>query len=375
MVNFGNDQDFIANYEELKSSYKMAELYHCTRKTVTAHARKIGYDYSKFKQVVKIADQPIEDVIKAYEELGSCAKVGERYGCSGTAVSKYLKDIGFEFNPNGKMAGISDDEFIAAYEELKSAQKVGELFGCSGTAVLQRAHKIGYDPNSNKEYKLSDTDKQIIIDSYFDSSSTELATKYNVSRGMITKLWHDAGLLNKECNNPKTNEKDLTGMTFGRWKVISKSNKRGASGSIYWLCRCQCGIEREVNGLSLRNGTSLSCGAHSNISKGNEKIKTILQEAGIPFEIEKKFDTCKDVNSLPFDFFVNGKYLIEYDGIQHFEDTIFDYEYTHKHDVVKNEWCKKNNILLIRIPYTRYDELSLQDLIPETSNFIEIMPT
>lgn len=75
---------------------------------------------------------------------------------------------------------------------------------------------------------------------------------------------------------------------------------------------------------------------------------------------------------MPFDFYVNNSYLIEYDGIQHYdENTIFDYEYTHKHDLIKSEWCKNNNITLIRIPYTHYDNLTIDDLIPETSNFIE----
>lgn len=104
------------------------------------------------------------------------------------------------------------------------------------------------------------------------------------------------------------------------------------SGIIYWHCRCDCGQERDISGLSLRNGTSLSCGAHSNISKGNEKIKKILQKTKIPFELEKKFDTCRDINPLPFDFYINNEYLVEYDGVQHFQKSIFDYEYTHRHD-------------------------------------------
>jgi hypothetical protein len=42
---------------------------------------------------------------------------------------------------------------------------------------------------------------------------------------------------------------------------------------------------------------------------------------------------------------------------------------------MKNQWCLDNNILLIRIPYTHYNDLCLEDLLPETSKFIEIMPT
>lgn len=52
---------------------------------------------------------------------------------------------------------------------------------------------------------------------------------------------------------------DLTGMTFGRWNVIRESGKDN-SGTIFWYCECLCGNFRDVNGTSLRNGSSKSCG-------------------------------------------------------------------------------------------------------------------
>ena len=111
---------------------------------------------------------------------------------------------------------------------------------------------------------------------------------------------------------------------------------------------------------------------HNNISRGNVKIAEILDEANIDYETEKIFDTCKDKKELPFEFFVNNQYLIEYDGEQHFnKDNIFDYEYTHKHDVIKSNWCKTNEIPLIRIPYYHYDLLNINDLLLETSEYIE----
>jgi hypothetical protein len=69
---------------------------------------------------------------------------------------------------------------------------------------------------------------------------------------------------------------------------------------------------------------------------------------------------------------VNDKYLIEYDGRQHFSDenTIFNYNETLKHDKIKNQWCKENNIPLIRIPYTHLKDLCIEDLKLETSKFI-----
>lgn len=188
---------------------------------------------------------------------------------------------------------------------------------------------------------------------------------------MITKIWYDNNLLGKEIGyNPFF--VDLTGQVFGKWTVISLSNKKASNGGLYWHCRCECGKERDVLGLSLRNHRSLSCGNHPNISKGNVKISELLDEAGIDYEIEKKFSSCKDKTYLPFDFYVNNKYLIEYDGEQHYDkNSLFNYEYTHNHDLIKSQWCKNNNIPLIRIPYTRYKDLCLEDLLLDTSNYIE----
>lgn len=62
--------------------------------------------------------------------------------------------------------------------------------------------------------------------------------------------------------------KDLTGQVFGYWTVIDSSNER-YQGSAKWLCRCKCGTTKLVNGSSLRNNTSTSCGC-----KQRESVRT-----------------------------------------------------------------------------------------------------
>ena len=266
----------------------------------------------------------------------------------------------------------SNEDFIENYKKLKSARKMGELYGCTKNPVLKHAKDIGFDVNSVQEYKLSEDDKKRIIALYNEKTSTELAEEYNVSRGMITKLWYDANLQGKTDIRKKTTEIDLTGQHFGKWTVMYKTEKRNAGGIIYWHCQCECGREKDVLGTSLRQGRSLSCGLHNNISRGNVKIAELLDEANINYEVEKTFKDCIDKKELPFDFYINNQYIIEYDGKQHFDKkTIFDYEYTHNHDLIKSKWCKDNNIPLIRIPYTEYDNLKLEDLLLETSKFIE----
>lgn len=52
---------------------------------------------------------------------------------------------------------------------------------------------------------------------------------------------------------------DLTGQRFGRWLVESYAGGRPQGGA-RWLCRCDCGSERAVDGVALRSGKSASCG-------------------------------------------------------------------------------------------------------------------
>lgn len=53
---------------------------------------------------------------------------------------------------------------------------------------------------------------------------------------------------------------DVVGQRFGRYLVIAKSDKRTKAMKQMVLCKCDCGIEREVVVGNLRSGLSTSCG-------------------------------------------------------------------------------------------------------------------
>jgi hypothetical protein len=56
------------------------------------------------------------------------------------------------------------------------------------------------------------------------------------------------------------NRRDLTGQRFGRWTALRATSRRTPSGGVYWICRCDCGAEREVAGINLLKKRSLCCG-------------------------------------------------------------------------------------------------------------------
>ena len=64
---------------------------------------------------------------------------------------------------------------------------------------------------------------------------------------------------------------DLTGMTFGMWKVLGRDMSR--KDKPYYFCRCQCGTERSVDKYSLKNGVSWHCGCQEDSVRSNAAKK------------------------------------------------------------------------------------------------------
>lgn len=55
---------------------------------------------------------------------------------------------------------------------------------------------------------------------------------------------------------------DLTGQRFGRLTVIEKVSQKTKCTNARWRCKCDCGKETTVLGITLRRGESRSCGCY-----------------------------------------------------------------------------------------------------------------
>lgn len=167
-------------------------------------------------------------------------------------------------------------------------------------------------------------------------------------------------------NRTHKNKEDLSGQQFNFLTVL-KIDHIDDRYRTYYQCKCKCGNITVVRSDHLKANKTISCGCYHK-SKGEEKIKKLLTQYKIPFEQQKVFIDCRDEKPLPFDFYVNNQYIIEYDGIQHFKsnggwNTKENVEKVKRHDQIKNNYCKKHNIPIIRIPYTLYDSLNINHLI------------
>lgn len=113
-------------------------------------------------------------------------------------------------------------------------------------------------------------------------------------------------------------------------------------------------FEQEAGSHIRKNGSGCP---YCKESKGELKIKTILEKNNIIFIRQKTFDDCKLIKKLPFDFYLpDYNTCVEYDGEQHFKSIpifggdkrLIKQQFT---DNTKNLYCKINNINLFRISY------------------------
>ena len=133
--------------------------------------------------------------------------------------------------------------------------------------------------------------------------------------------------------------------------------------------QCCCGNVFTTSLVNYKDhgvNTCFSCSCK--MSSGEKRIRDFLELNKINFIKEKRFEDCRDIKPLPFDFYLpESNLIIEFDGQQHFEETYYmDYETTKKHDVIKNQYREDNNIDILRTPY--WEGNNIEDIIATKLN-------
>lgn len=136
----------------------------------------------------------------------------------------------------------------------------------------------------------------------------------------------------------------------------------GKSAEIVWW-KCHICQTEWMASICHRTYSKSRCPKCANkITQGELIIAHILHKNNIKYQREKCFNGCKDKYYLRYDFYLpDYNVCIEYDGVQHYQPTVFNdideekaeqkLQYTQKHDDIKNNYCIENNIKLIRVPY------------------------
>jgi very-short-patch-repair endonuclease len=254
--------------------------------------------------------------------------------CScGNECKVYINNL---LNGSTKSCGCRSGEL--AWNTRGRTDLVGLIFGrLTVTEML-----YGYGDNKRTCCKcICECGKEIIVE------------MQNVLYGRTTSC----GCFEAESRYGRIHHKDITGQHFGHLTVIEKADYKSTNGGVVWKCVCDCGNVTYATYTELILGRKVTCGC-SKYSKMELLIHDLLIEYNIPHISQAKFNECKNIFPLPFDFYLyEYNTLIEYDGAQHTRPVDFfggeeQYQRRAHNDNIKNEYCKENGINLIRLSHT-----------------------
>lgn len=109
--------------------------------------------------------------------------------------------------------------------------------------------------------------------------------------------------------------------------------------------------------------TCLLCYLEDSMSHGEHMAKSIFKKYAIKFDPQKRFDDCRDVYTLPFDFYLpEYNLVVEIMGEQHEHPVeLFGgqegFEKRIVHDKFKRDYLKQNNIHILDIWYYEFDKM------------------
>jgi len=92
-------------------------------------------------------------------------------------------------------------------------------------------------------------------------------------------------------------------------------------------------------------------------SKSEILISNFLTKNGIKFQTQMRFEGCRNIKPLPFDFYLpNKNMLIEFDGEQHFVPLKHfggseAFKTIQENDSIKTNYSKERNLELLRLDY------------------------
>lgn len=141
-------------------------------------------------------------------------------------------------------------------------------------------------------------------------------------------------------------------------EVLSEYN--GYNSIVSCFCKT-CEYTWEIKaGVLLEHCTCPRC--RKAISESEKIVASILSKYKFNYEPQKRFLDCINIRPLPFDFYLSDyNCCIEFDGEHHYkiiqrsnkneDELIRELQNIQRNDLIKTNYCNKNNIVLIRIPY------------------------
>lgn len=258
-------------------------------------------------------------------------------------------------------------EYEVSWNKFKSGRRCPK---CGGSLKLTNEDIV------MKIYELVGDEYSKLDDTYINSS-TKFSIKHNTCGHEYKIAWNtfQSGVRCPKCSLEQRGLKRTLSNDYILRKINELVNDEYTklddvyfnSTTKFLIRHNVCGHEYEVKWCNFQQGKRCP---KCNQSKGEKFISDCLINQNISFTSQVKFNDCRNERTLPFDFGIvdsnnNIIALIEFDGIQHFEPVERfggekAFELTQLRDSIKNDYCKDNNIPLLRVKYNENIEERLE---------------
>ena len=268
-------------------------------------------------------------------------------------------------NPKYKMrfiCGTCKNEFLRDFDHFVRAVDKD----CVTCVKIKTGKKKANNLNELKQYVLENTNCKLLADKYLTvhhkmsfqcGCGEEFKTSWSeFKRGVPRRC--------KECRNEFMRNLFKHDIEFVKNFIREHSTSKLISESYdnseqIIEFECECGNRFYTNFDKFKFRYKRYCNSCSCQSSYEKHVENILISIGVEYIKEKRFEKCKNKNMLPFDFYlIKYNAIIEVDGEGHYRPmrSVSSFTHTLKTDSIKNEFCKKLEIPLLRIPYYELDD-------------------
>lgn len=310
--------------------------------------------------------------------------------CSQNRITfKEYRDKLLKLRPDIKLfTNIRDDDFIKKREKISYMCECGNIDEKSMESLLN-GNKCTLCTGKKISKKSRKPHKQYVSEVHMISPDVEILSEYlggdkpikfKCTCGNIDIKNQARELIRKTCccslcskSAKKTTEQFISEMRNINPNIVILGEYINAETPIEYIC--ECGTRHKSSPSLLLMGHK--CG-HCNMSKSEYTTKYYLEDHNVEYIFNYKFDDCINKIPLKFDFYI-PKYnmCIELDGEHHFKPVTFKgisyelalerHQYTKKLDEIKNIYCEKNMINLVRIPY--WDFSNIENILDKSFLF------
>lgn len=308
--------------------------------------------------------------INSFKNGSRCKKCGDKK--TGNGLRKNAKDIEGIFLKNGC---IMKSDYVNSHTPIEFICSCGEKgetrindfkkgSRCKKCNIEKRVKNKQKNNNYAKQYQiLFETEGYEMLSPYIKAAELVEAKCPKGHEVKITPANFKTGYRCGECSpsKKKTYEEVFDFFKAEDYQLIS-TKYQDAFSKLQAICPKNHDVD--ITWDNFRAGKRC---ARCNESKGEKRVEKYLLEQNLLYERQFTFDDCKYKRELPFDFVVFNpdqtiNCLIEYDGHFHYIATDMTggekgLKETQKRDKIKTDYCRKNNIQLIRIKYTEFDRI------------------